>query len=42
MKNLTLLMPTKQEAESLPLVLEELKNFECKKLIVLELVPDSC
>ena len=36
MKELTLLIPTKQEAGSLPLVLEELKNFECKKLIVLD------
>ena len=36
MKNLTLLIPAKQEAESLPLVLEELKNSECKELIVLD------
>ena len=30
MSNLTLIIPAKQEAESLPLVLEELKKIECK------------
>ena len=35
MSNLTLIIPAKQEAESLPLVLEELKKFECKINIVL-------
>ena len=35
MKNLTLVMPAKNEAECLPTVLEELKNFECKKIIVI-------
>ena len=36
MKELTLLIPAKKESESLPLVLNELKNYECKKLIVLD------
>ena len=35
MKDLTLLIPAKQEAGSLPLVLDELKNYNCTKLIVL-------
>ena len=35
MNNLTLLIPAKQEAGSLPLVLEELKKYDCNKLIVL-------
>ena len=35
MSNLTLIIPAKQEAESLPLVLEELKKFKCKIDIVL-------
>lgn len=35
MNNLTLLIPAKYEAESLPLVLEELKVYNCKKLIVM-------
>ena len=35
MKNLTLVIPAKNEAECLPTVLEELKNFECKKIIVI-------
>ncbi len=36
MKNLTLIIPTKQETESLPIFLKELENYECKKLIVLQ------
>jgi len=36
MKNLTLIIPAKSERESLPLVLKELKNYNCKKLIVLD------
>ena len=36
MKELTLLIPAKDESESLPLVLNELKNYKCKKLIVLD------
>ena len=36
MKNLTLLIPAKNEAESLPLVLNELKNYDCKILVVLD------
>lgn len=36
MKDLTLIIPTKQEVESLPEFLEELKEIECAKLIVLQ------
>ena len=36
MHNLTLLIPAKFESESLPLVLIELRDFDCKKLIVLD------
>ena len=35
MKNLTLVIPAKNEEYSLPKVLEEIKNINCKKLIVL-------
>jgi glycosyltransferase involved in cell wall biosynthesis len=35
MKNLTLVIPAKNEGYSLPKVLEEIKNIDCKKLIVL-------
>lgn len=36
MKNLTLLIPANKEAESLPIFLNELKNYECQKLVVLQ------
>jgi len=36
LKNLTLIIPAKNEAESLPKFLDELQNIEAKKLIVLE------
>ena len=36
MKNLTLLIPAKNEKESLPSVLEELKFLNCDKKIILE------
>lgn len=36
MENLTLLIPAKHESESLPKVLEDLKNLNCKILVVLE------
>ena len=36
MKNLTLIIPAKNEAESLPQVLEEIKLYDCKKIVVLE------
>ena len=36
MKDLTLLIPTKKEVESLPQFLKEIDNLECKKLIVLQ------
>ena len=35
MKDLTLVIPAKNEAECLPTVLNELKDFECKKIIVI-------
>ena len=34
--NLTLIIPTKLEAESLPIFLDELKKYDCNKLIVLQ------
>ena len=36
MKDLTLLIPTKKEVESLPRFLKEINNLGCKKLIVLQ------
>tara|TARA_B110000196_G_scaffold65044_1_gene54842 strand:+ start:1355 stop:2020 length:666 start_codon:yes stop_codon:yes gene_type:complete len=36
MENLTLVIPAKKEGESLPQVLEEIKNIECKIIVVLE------
>ena len=36
MQNLTLIIPTKKEVESLPTFLREIENYNCKKLIVLE------
>ena len=36
MSNLTLIIPAKFEAESLPVFLEELKEFDHKKLVVLD------
>ena len=36
MKNLTLIIPTKEEAESLPIFLNELKNYNFIKKIVLQ------
>ena len=35
MKELTLVIPAKDEAECLPRILDELKNFGCKKIIVI-------
>ena len=35
MKELTLIIPAKNEAECLPAVLNELKNFDCKKIIII-------
>ena len=35
MKELTLVIPAKNEAECLPVVLNELKNFECRKIIII-------
>jgi glycosyltransferase involved in cell wall biosynthesis len=35
MKELTLIIPAKDEAECLPRVLNELKNFDCKKIIII-------
>ena len=36
MKNLTLIIPTKEESESLPVFLKELNNYDCIKKIVLQ------
>jgi glycosyltransferase involved in cell wall biosynthesis len=36
MNNLTLIIPAKQEAESLPIVLQEIEQIECKKIVILE------
>ena len=36
MKNLTLVIPAKREEESLPIVLNELKDYECSIIVVLE------
>ena len=36
MKNLTLITPAKQESESLPKVLNEIKDYECRVIIILE------
>ena len=36
MKDLTLIIPTKRESESLPIFLNELKKYKCKKKIVLQ------
>ena len=36
MQDLTLIIPTKKEVESLPLFLEELETIDCVKLIVLQ------
>ena len=35
MKELTLVIPAKDEAECLPRVLDELKSFDCKKIIII-------
>ena len=35
MKNLTLIIPAKNEKESLPYVLDEIKNLDCKKKVLL-------
>ena len=34
MKNLTLVIPAKEEKESLPQVLNELKKYKIKKIVV--------
>ena len=36
MKDLTLIIPTKEEVESLPIFLKEIENIDCKKIIVLQ------
>ena len=36
MNDLTLIIPTKKESESLPIFLKEIENYNCKKLIVLQ------
>ncbi len=39
MKNLTLIIPARKEKESLPQVIDEIKNLDCKKKIIL--TPDD-
>tara|TARA_Y100000768_G_scaffold388801_1_gene387313 strand:- start:833 stop:1507 length:675 start_codon:yes stop_codon:yes gene_type:complete len=39
--NLTLLIPANKEAESLPIFLNELTNFDCKKMVVLQKEDDE-
>ena len=41
MKDLTLIIPAKNEAESLPKVLEEIKDYDCKVIIILESTDDE-
>tara|TARA_B100001769_G_scaffold261650_1_gene243290 strand:- start:88 stop:756 length:669 start_codon:yes stop_codon:yes gene_type:complete len=36
MKNLTLIIPAKHEGDSLPKVLEEIKDYNCKTIVILE------
>ena len=36
MNDLTLIIPAKREAESLPIFLKEIENYECEKIIVLQ------
>ena len=36
MNNLTLIIPAKKEAESLPVFLKELEQYNCEKIIVLQ------
>ena len=36
MKNLTLIIPAKQESESLPNVLKEIHDLDCEIIIILE------
>ncbi len=36
MENLTLVIPAKNEKESLPKVLEEIKEYNCRKLVIME------
>ena len=36
MKNLTLIIPAKNESESLPEVLGEIKDYECSVIVILE------
>ena len=36
MNDLTLIIPAKKEAESLPIFLKEIEKYKCKKLVVLQ------
>ena len=36
MNKLTLIIPAKQESQSLPIVLQEIEQLECKKIVILE------
>ena len=35
MKNLTLIIPAKEEADSLPTVLKEVESLDCKIIVIL-------
>ena len=41
MENLTLVIPAKEEPNALPIVLDELKNYKCKKIIVIRKEDES-
>ena len=36
MNNLTLIIPAKKEAESLPTFIQEISKFKCNKMVVLQ------
>ena len=36
MQDLSLIIPAKYESESLPIFLNEIKDFKCKKIVILE------
>ena len=36
MQDLSLIIPAKYESESLPIFLKEIKDFKCKKIVILE------
>ena len=36
MKNLSLIIPAKYESEALPIFLDEIKYYNCEKIVILE------